>query len=213
MKKYRGALVFLPANESHSSLKKAAENCRGCDLYKTATQTVFGEGHKSASLFFIGEQPGQSEDIQGRPFIGRAGQIFDEALAAAGIIRDELYVTNAVKHFKWVRRGKLRLHKRPSAGELKACSPWLEAEIRWKRPLIIVCLGATAAHSVFKRLVKIREARSHFQKTDLCENTFVTFHPSFVLRAQDSSQRTQLMKSFVADLILVKKKLNELSRR
>src|SRR5687768_7713472 len=169
---------FIPSHLSLPTLREAAARCTGCDLYKQATQTVFGEGATQASILLVGEQPGDQEDRAGHPFVGPAGKILDKALAEAGIDRRDLYVTNAVKHFKWEPQGKRRKHKKPSAAEIAACRPWLAAELDVIRPKFLVCLGATAAQSIFGRTVRLGELRGIFSKTDWAPETFVTIHPS-----------------------------------
>jgi uracil-DNA glycosylase len=149
------ALEFLPRRITLTSLREAAKNCRGCSLYKNATQTVFGQGRRDAPVFLVGEQPGNDEDLQGKPFVGPAGRVLDEGLEAAGIDRDDAYVTNVVKHFKWVAKGKRRMHKTPSAREIAACLPWLEKEIELIKPEVLVCLGATAAKTLLGRDFKV----------------------------------------------------------
>lgn len=178
----RSAANFLPPRASLKALREAAGGCQGCDLYRSATQTVFGEGSRRASLVLVGEQPGDQEDRQGHPFVGPAGRLLDQALQDAGIPREALYITNAVKHFKWVARGKRRLHQRPREGEIDACLPWLLAEVRVIRPHAVVCLGATAARAAFGRIVRLKDVRGRFSVTPLAHETFVTVHPSAVLR-------------------------------
>src|SRR5687767_9526537 len=151
----RSAADFMPARLSYRSLKRAADGCRGCDLYKYATQTVFGEGPREAELLFVGEQPGDEEDIKGSPFVGPAGRLFDKALAEAAIDRDRVYVTNVVKHFKWIPKGKRRLHQKPRASEVEACLPWFAAEMDVVKPRILVCLGATAAQALLGKEFRV----------------------------------------------------------
>jgi len=180
-----------------AGLTNAASLCRGCDLHSQATQTVFGEGKPDAKLVFVGEQPGDQEDLAGKPFIGPAGDVFDRALADAGIARGDAYVTNAVKHFKWIPRGKKRLHQKPSAREVKACQPWLEAELLLIKPQVIICLGATAAQSILGAHVKLSEVRGKLVPTSRAPHCVVTFHPSAVLRAEDGES---IYAALVADL-------------
>jgi len=187
------------------ALNAAAHECRGCDLYKTATQVVFGAGPRAARVMFVGEQPGDQEDRQGEPFVGPAGAMLDKALADAGIPRDQVYVTNAVKHFKWEPRGKRRIHKKPRASEIKACRPWLEAELRAVNPAIVVCLGATAAQSVFGSQFKLMQQRGQVLPSTLAPRVVATIHPSAVLRAPDSEGRQEAFKMLVADLKVVAK--------
>ena len=203
----RGAAPFVPKTSSVRVLKVAAHECRGCDLYKTATQVVFGAGPRAARVMFVGEQPGDQEDRQGEPFVGPAGAMLDKALADAGIPRDQVYVTNAVKHFKWEPRGKRRIHKKPRASEIKACRPWLEAELRAVSPAIVVCLGATAAQSVFGSQFKLTQQRGRVLPSSLAPRVVATIHPSAVLRAPDSEGRDQAFKMLVADLKVVTKAL------
>jgi uracil-DNA glycosylase family protein len=203
----RTAAPFVPATTSVRALRAAAHECRGCDLYKTATQVVFGAGPKKARVMFVGEQPGDQEDRQGEPFVGPAGALLDKALEDAGIPRDEVYVTNTVKHFKWEPRGKRRIHKKPRASEIKACRPWLEAELRAVRPAVIVCLGATAAQSVFGSRFKLTQQRGQMQASTLAPQAVATIHPSAVLRAPDSEGRREAYEMLVADLKVVAKAL------
>jgi len=195
----------VPKTTSLKTLRVAAEECRGCDLYKRATQVVFGEGPKRARILFVGEQPGDQEDRQGEPFVGPAGAMLDKALADAGIPRDQVYLTNAVKHFKWEPRGKRRIHKKPRASEVKACRPWLEAELRAVQPGVVVCLGATAAQSVIGSTFKLMQQRGQVVATELAPRVVATIHPSAVLRAPDSEGRRLAYESLVADLKVVAK--------
>lgn len=198
---------FLPPERSLQSLASAAKGCRGCGLYLRATQTVFGEGSESARVVFVGEQPGDMEDRAGRPFVGPSGRVFDRALAAAGIDRTTAYVTNAVKHFSFEERGKARLHKRPKAGEIKACKPWLEAELDAIRPEVLVLLGATAAQSVFGPSFRITEQRGKALDSRLASLVIATAHPSSILRAADEAARRAAFDALVADLRLVAARL------
>jgi probable DNA metabolism protein len=190
----------VPESDNWNVVKKAACACTACPLYKNATQTVFGEGSPKAELVFIGEQPGDSEDLAGHPFIGPAGQLFDRALEDAGIDRSLAYVTNAVKHFKWTPSGKRRLHKTPSPREVAACRPWLEAEMRIVRPKVVVCLGSTASQSVLGPEVRVLRDRGKFVASPFCGQTFVTVHPSSLLRAPDEAARAEAYRLFVDDL-------------
>jgi uracil-DNA glycosylase family protein len=194
------AAAFIPPHPTLPILKDAVQTCQGCDLYRHATQAVFGEGRKSASILFIGEQPGNEEDLQGRPFVGPAGRLFDRALEDAGIDRSTTYVTNAVKHFKFEERGKRRIHKKPGGLEIKACRPWLEAEIAVIRPEILVCLGATAAQSVFGAAYRVTRQRGQFVDHPWAQHATSTVHPSAILRAE---QRDIEYQKFVADLVKV----------
>ncbi len=193
------AADFLPQDQSLSHLRAAAKECRGCDLWKHATQTVFGEGNAGSTIIMVGEQPGDKEDVAGRPFVGPAGALLDKALAAAGIERDEVYVTNTVKHFKWTPRGRIRIHKKPSTKEIAACRPWLDAELRAVRPRIVVCLGATAAQALLGRQFRVTQQRGEFIEQDGILFT-ATVHPSSILRAQDDESRHREMDLFIKDL-------------
>src|SRR5687767_7100208 len=203
----RSAAPFVPDTTSVRKLSAAAHECTGCDLYKNATQVVFGAGPKKARVMLVGEQPGDQEDRQGQPFVGPAGALLDKALEDAGIPRDEVYVTNAVKHFKWEPRGKRRIHKKPRASEIKACHPWLEAELRAVKPAVIVCLGATAAQSVFGSQFKLMQQRGRVLASALAPQAVATIHPSAVLRAPDSEGRREAYAMLVADLKVVAKAL------
>jgi len=196
----RSAAPFVPDQLTLHALQQAASSCTGCDLYQRATQTVFGEGAPHARIIFVGEQPGDQEDKSGHPFVGPAGKILDKALAEAGIARQDVYITNAVKHFKWEPQGKRRKHRKPSAGELTACRPWLEAEVRMTKPEVIVCLGVTAAQSVFGKIIRLHEMRAKRWSTALAPNVFVTVHPSAILRHPEQAQRDQEYRRFVEDL-------------
>jgi len=195
----RSAADFLPPRLTLPALAAAASHCAGCDLYRRATQAVFGGGPADARLVLVGEQPGDGEDRVGRPFVGPAGRLLDRALADAGIARAEVYVTNAVKHFKWIARGKRRLHQRPRQGEIDACHPWLAAELKAIRPQALVCLGATAARAAFGRAVTIKDFRGRASETPLARTTFVTIHPSAILRLRDP-ERAAAYAALVADL-------------
>jgi uracil-DNA glycosylase len=203
MKTELSAAAFLPNGRTLSELRSAASSCQGCPLWRTATQTVFGSGKQSAEFLFVGEQPGDKEDIAGKPFVGPAGRVLDQALGLAGIQREAVYITNAVKHFKWTPKGKRRIHQRPSAREIAACRPWLEAEIQAIKPRAIVCLGTTAAHAVFGRPTKVLANRGKSLASDIRPHVFVTVHPSALLRIQEPDQREHAMKEFVADLAKV----------
>ena len=181
-------------------MQKAAANCRACELWKRGTQTVFGEGSPKARVMFVGEQPGDQEDIQGRPFVGPAGQILDKALEEAGIDRKEVYVTNAVKHFKWEPRGKRRIHKKPNSQEIAACKPWIEAEIEVVRPDVIVFLGATAAQALLGRQFKVSTQRGVWVESPLAPFVMATVHPSSLLRTPDDETRRRETARFIADL-------------
>lgn len=201
------AAEFLPKRRDLESLHAAARSCEGCDLYKNATQTVFGEGAEHANILLVGEQPGDMEDRQGHPFVGPAGRMLDKALAEARISRDEVYITNAVKHFRWIQRGKRRLHQKPAVRQIMACKPWLEAEMASIHPKLVVCLGATAAHSILGRVVPIGQARGKFFNGQRGEAVFITIHPSAIFRQRERSEREQEYHRFVADMRLVERKL------
>ena len=194
------ALDFIPDRPTLSALREAAQGCRACDLYKNATQAVLGAGPREAAAFFVGEQPGDQEDLAGEPFVGPAGKVFDGALAVAGIAREEVFVTNAVKHFKWEPRGKRRIHSKPSAGEVRACRPWLEAELAIVKPQVIVCLGATAAQSLMGAQFKITVERGKFFETPWAPWLTATYHPSAILRMPDDAAREAARAMLVEDL-------------
>jgi DNA polymerase len=194
------AADFLPRSRRLPALRKASKGCRGCDLWKDATQTVFGEGPQDAELMLIGEQPGDREDRDGQPFVGPAGGLLAKALEEAGIERDAVYLTNAVKHFKWRPQGKRRLHQTPRAGEVTACRPWLEAEVEAVGPRALLALGATAARAVFGPSVKVTRDRGRRLDTPLAEIAAVTVHPSAILRVRDSDERRQAFDGLVDDL-------------
>jgi DNA polymerase len=194
------AADFIPDDADLALLQQEVQHCRGCDLYRNATQAVFGEGRSTASVVFIGEQPGDEEDRTGKPFVGPAGRLLDRALQDAGIDRSAVYVTNAVKHFKFEERGKRRIHKKPSASEIRACRPWLEAEIELIRPEIIVCLGATAAQTVFGSDYRLTRERGNFIQHPWAAHATSTIHPSAILRAPDAEQRAEEYARFVDDL-------------
>ena len=194
---------------SLKSLRDEAAECTRCHLYKCATQMVFGEGPLEAAILFVGEQPGDQEDLAGRPFVGPAGQLFDAALEEAGIDRKRTYVTNAVKHFKFQMRGKRRIHSKPDAGEIKACRWWLEQELELIRPPLTVALGATAARSLFGRVVTITPLRGAPHRLADGSECWVTVHPSSLLRAPDEEARREGRKMFVADLKRIWKRAEE----
>ncbi len=201
------AVPFVPETRDLGRLRAAVAECRGCPLYESATQAVFGEGPESAEVVFLGEKPGDKEDRTGKPFVGPAGRLLDKGLQAAGIPRDKAYVTNAVKHFKWESQGGRRLHKKPSEREIAACRSWLQAEMAALQAKVLVCLGASAAVSAFGRHVRLMDLRSTFSSTDLADTTFVTVHPSALLRIPDPDQRHQETDSFIADLRRVAERL------
>jgi DNA polymerase len=190
----------VPERSSLATVAKAARTCTACPLYKRATQTVFGEGPKNARLMLLGEQPGDQEDLAGKPFVGPAGQLLDRALTEAGIDRNEVYVTNTVKHFKWEPRGKRRIHQKPNSREIAACRPWLEAELRLVRPKLLVCLGATAAQSIFGPSFRVTRERGKVLESELAPKVLATVHPSSLLRQPDEESRAREYALFVADL-------------
>lgn len=194
------AAPFLPARMSLKSLREAACNCQGCPLYKNATQTVFGEGRISARVILVGEQPGNDEDLQGKPFVGPAGRVLNDGLAEAGIERKDAYVTNVVKHFKWEPQGKRRLHKKPSSREIAACMPWLDKEIELIEPRVLVCLGATAAQALLGRDFKVSTRRGQLVPNQFAPHALATVHPSSILRQPTSADRHREMERFIADL-------------
>lgn len=200
MDEARTARPFVPASRSLATLRKAANGCRGCDLYKRATQAVFGAGSKGARLLLVGEQPGDREDVEGKPFVGPAGTLLTKALADAALDPAETYITNAVKHFSWEPRGKRRIHKKPRASEIHACRPWLEAELEAVRPELVVCLGATAAQAVLGPSFRLTAHRGAIQQSVWAGAVLATIHPSAVLRAPDREGRRAAYESFVADL-------------
>jgi uracil-DNA glycosylase family protein len=193
------AAPLVPEKPSLPKLREAAAGCTACPLHETGTQTVFGEGSAKAEVVFVGEQPGDQEDLQGRPFVGPAGKLFDKALEEAGIDRSQVYVTNAVKHFKWQARGKRRIHQKPNWSEIAACRPWLDAELEVIRPRVLVCLGATAAQALLGRDFRVSRQRGELVESDLAENVIATVHPSSVLRADDAT-REQEYDALVRDL-------------
>ena len=208
-----GAEPFVPERQSLASLRGAVHGCRGCELYRNATQAVFGEGARGAEVLFVGEQPGDKEDLAGKPFVGPAGQLFDRALEDAGIDRSQTYVTNAVKHFKWQARGKRRIHQKPSWSEVAACRPWLEAELAVVQPRIVVCLGATAAQSLLGRDFRVTQHRGELLDSDLAEHVTATIHPSAILRQQDDESRRTELEAFVDDLRVVARLLDAKAAR
>ncbi len=196
----RAASRLIPERPTLATVREAAARCRACDLWKRGTQTVFGEGGRRARAFLVGEQPGNDEDLAGRPFVGPAGRMLDRALEEAGIDRSTVYVTNVVKHFKWVAKGKRRIHEKPNAVEIAACLPWLEAEIALVRPNVIVCLGATAAQALLGRAFKVTAERGKFVPSSLAPHVMATVHPSSLLRAPDDETRRRERQRFVEDL-------------
>jgi DNA polymerase len=204
----KSAADFIPPRPTLKSAREASKGCRGCDLWKIGTQTVFGEGPAKAMVMFIGEQPGDAEDLSGHPFVGPAGKLLDRALVAAGIDRTSVYVTNAVKHFKWEPRGKRRIHKKPRASEIGACRPWLDTEIALVKPRVIVCLGATAAQALLGAQFRVTQHRGAFVASPLAPRVLGTVHPSSILRAPDDETRRREMDAFVDDLRIVARALS-----
>jgi uracil-DNA glycosylase family protein len=192
--------VQIPSQPTVDALRDAAARCPGCDLYKNATQTVFGEGPERARIMLVGEQPGDAEDLAGHPFIGPAGRLLDRCLVEAGIDRKQTYVTNVVKHFKWVPRGPRRIHSKPGAVEIEACFPWLEAEISVVKPQMVVALGATAAQALFGRAFRVTRDRGRLVPFALAPCALATVHPSALLRAPDEETRRREIERFIADL-------------
>jgi DNA polymerase len=202
------AAPLVPSRPTLKKLKIASAGCQACDLWKTGTQTVFGEGSQSSTVMFIGEQPGNYEDLKGRPFVGPAGGLLDRALAEAGIDRTTVYVTNVVKHFKWEPRGKRRIHKKPNAVEINACRPWLQAEIDVVKPRVIICLGSTAAQAVIGPKFRVSTQRATFVPSPLAPFVTATVHPSSILRAQTDEQRRAEMARFIGDLKKIRKAID-----
>jgi uracil-DNA glycosylase len=199
--------LFQTEARTLDELRADAADCKACDLWKTGTQTVFGEGEPTAEIVFVGEQPRDKEDLAGRPFVGPAGRVLDEALEAAGIDRSLAYVTNAVKHFKWVGRGKRRIHQKPNAAETAACRPWLDAELAVLEPKVLVPLGATAAQALLGRQFRVTKQRGVPVESDLAPHVVATVHPSSILRQETDEDREAAMRDFIADLKVVAKLL------
>lgn len=204
---------LIPPRATLRDLQETARHCRACDLWKNATQTVFGEGSHPADIMLVGEQPGDQEDRSGHPFVGPAGRLLDEALADAGIDRSEVYVTNVVKHFRWTpaERGKRRIHKKPRASEIQACRPWLDAELEIVKPKIVVCLGASAAQALLGKEFRVSRERGKAIKSALAALIVATVHPSAILRARDDTSRQEQLKQFVDDLKAAKGRLKSTS--
>ncbi len=194
------AARYIPPRPTLPAVRQAAKGCKACDLWKRGTQTVFGEGQRRARIVLVGEQPGDQEDLAGRPFVGPAGKLLDRALEEAGIDRDDVYVTNVVKHFKWEPRGKRRIHKKPNSAEIGACRPWLDVELALVKPELVVCLGATAAQALLGRTFKVSQQRGQFIEGVLNATVTATVHPSSILRAPDEESRHLEMERFVQDL-------------
>lgn len=198
-----GAEAFVPKTSDLGELRVAAASCKGCDLFRNATQTVFGAGPPTAAVVFVGEQPGDQEDLKGAPFVGPAGEVLDRALSEAGIPRHEVYVTNAVKHFKFERRGARRIHQNPNTSEIGACRPWLEAELAIVRPKVLVCLGATASKALLGPQFRLLKERGRFLKTRWAPKLLATYHPSAALRAEDEAGKEKIYQILLSDLRLV----------
>jgi uracil-DNA glycosylase len=206
----RTAADFFPGTMTLRTLREASRGCKGCDLWERGTQTVFGEGVAGAEIMLVGEQPGDREDVEGRPFVGPAGQLLNRSLEEAGIERDDVYITNVVKHFKWEPRGKRRIHKKPNLEEISACVPWLEAELQQVQPQILVCLGATAAQALLGPSFRVTKQRGEFIDSPLAPAVTATVHPSSILRAGDDASREMETQAFVRDLTIVARKLESL---
>jgi DNA polymerase len=202
------AQTTLGADESLEERRAAAAGCRACDLWRNATQTVFGEGSEHAEVMMVGEQPGDREDIEGRPFVGPAGSVLDRALEEVGIDRDLVYMTNVVKHFKWRPRGKRRIHQKPNVEEIRACRPWLDSELALVKPRVLVCLGSVAAQALLGRQFRVTRERGRFAESPLAERVMATVHPSSILRAGDDEARRLAMEQFVEDLRVVAHELS-----
>lgn len=201
--------AMLPVQPTVASLGEAAQGCTACNLYRNATQAVFGEGSAEALVMMVGEQPGDQEDLQGRPFVGPAGQLLDAVMKEAGLLRSEVYITNAVKHFKWEPRGQRRLHQKPAYGEIKACRPWLDAEMRLVKPRVVVCLGASAAQSFMGSSFRITQHRGKFIEMEGIPHWMATLHPSGVLRMPDEEARRRARADLTADLAQVRELLDQ----
>jgi uracil-DNA glycosylase len=199
---FPGAQEWVPPSADLRAMERAVQDCRGCDLYRDATRAVFGEGHANARVVLVGEQPGDQEDKAGKPFVGPAGRLFDEALDDAGIDRAQVYVTNAVKHFKWRAGGKRRIHQKPNWSEIAACRPWLDAELAVVEPRVLVCLGAVAAQALLGRQFRVTQQRGKPVESDLAEHVLATVHPSSILRA-DPETRERDYAQLVQDLNVV----------
>ena len=206
---FPGAQQWIPDHPTLASAREASKDCQGCDLYQLGTQTIFGEGPPRAEVMYVGEQPGDQEDRAGKPFVGPAGRLLDDALDEVGIDRSRVYVTNAVKHFKWTGKGKRRIHSKPNAREIRACRPWLDAELEDVEPRVIVVLGATAAQALLGASFRVTQQRGKpLENTGLAEYVLATVHPASVLRAPDPETRDQEQRAFVEDLRTVKRLLS-----
>src|SRR5215510_7735697 len=204
------AADFFPKQKTLPAFRDAATDCKACDLWERGTQTVFGEGSRRAEVVFVGEQPGNEEDLSGKPFVGPAGRLLDDALEEAGIDRAQTYVTNVVKHFKWEPRGKRRIHKKPNAREITACRPWLEAEINLVKPKVVVCLGATAAQALLGSQFRVSKERGKFIESTLAPYIVATVHPSSILRAPDEETRHTEKRLFIDDLKKIARVLSKI---
>ena len=207
------AAAIVPRRLTLPLLREAASGCKACDLWERATQTVFGEGKRRAQIVAIGEQPGNEEDLNGRPFVGPAGRLLDQALAAAGIPRDLIYLTNVVKHFKWEPRGKRRIHKKPNSVQIRACRPWLEAELALLKPKIVLCLGATAAQALLGSQFKVSLQRGEFLDSPIAPFVMATVHPSSILRSPDAETRRAEMERFIEELKKIRDVLRKVASR
>lgn len=196
----KSAAQFLPERNTLPELRNAAQGCKGCDLYLRGTQTVFGEGRSAASIVLVGEQPGDKEDQEGKPFVGPAGHLLDKCLAESGIDRSQVYVTNVVKHFKWVPRGKRRIHEKPNSIEIAACKPWLDAELASIKPKVVVCLGATAAQALLGKTFRVTKNRGEKLTISGYPPILATVHPSSILRARTDADREEGIRAFIVDL-------------
>jgi len=210
--RFPGAQEFVPPGAKLPQLREAAQKCKGCDLYRNATQAVLGEGPAAARIVMVGEQPGDREDLSGKPFVGPAGGLLDRALEDAGIDRSDVYITNAVKHFKFEERGKRRIHKKPTDSEIAACKPWLWAELTRIKPEVIVCLGATAARAVIGKEHRVLKQRGRFFEHPMANSVTATVHPSAILRSPDPESRRSGYEAFVKDLTRVRQKLEKVAR-
>jgi uracil-DNA glycosylase len=206
-KQHQASPVRIPPRATLSEVRELAAHCKACDLWRDATQTVFGEGAEDSEVVLIGEQPGNQEDLQGKPFVGPAGKVLDEALERAGIERGAVYITNAVKHFKWTRKGKLRIHQKPRSDEVEACRPWMDAEIALTNPKVIVCMGATAAQALLGKKFRLTQHHGEFVTAPQKPPITATLHPSAVLRAPTEEDRHSMMAQLVSDLKVVARKL------
>jgi DNA polymerase len=210
-KEVQTAAPLIPPRATLKKLREAAADCRACHLWKLGTQTVFGEGKQSSMMMFVGEQPGDREDLEGRPFVGPAGALLDKALEEAGIDRSRVYVTNVVKHFKWDPRGKRRIHKKPNAMEIAACRPWLEAELRVVKPKALICLGSTAAQALIGPKFRVSKQRATFVESPLAPLVTATVHPSSILRAPTDEARRMEHKRFIDDLKKIRAAIEAIS--